>query len=55
MVKVAAPKVAEDEFYAAKIKTANFFFNKLLPKSVSLLEQFKAGSEDTMALAEELF
>jgi alkylation response protein AidB-like acyl-CoA dehydrogenase len=55
MVKVAAPQVDQDDFYAAKIKTANFFYSKLLPKTVSLVEQIKAGSEDTMALAEDLF
>jgi alkylation response protein AidB-like acyl-CoA dehydrogenase len=50
MVKVAAPKVDQDDFYASKLKTANFYFNRLLPKTVSLLESIKAGSEDMMAL-----
>lgn len=55
MAKVAAPKAGEDEFYASKAVTAKFFFNRLLPKTVSLLESIKAGSEDMMALAQENF
>lgn len=55
MAKVAAPKAGEDEFYVSKAVTAKFFFNRLLPKTVSLLESIKAGSEDMMALAQENF
>lgn len=55
MAKVAAPKAGEDEFYASKAVTAKFFFNRLLPKTVSLLESIKAGSEDMMSLAQENF
>jgi hypothetical protein len=57
MAKVASEKVATDTsgFYDAKIKTANFFFNRLLPKTVSLCESIKSGSADTMALDEVSF
>ncbi|KZY91522.1 hypothetical protein A3744_20545 [Oleiphilus sp. HI0073] len=55
MVKAAAPKVEQDVFYASKLKTANFFFSRLLPKTVSLLETIKSGSDDTMSLAAENF
>jgi alkylation response protein AidB-like acyl-CoA dehydrogenase len=50
MAKVAAPKVSEDIFYQSKIKTAKFFFSRILPKSVSLAELVKSGSEDMMSL-----
>ncbi len=55
MVKVAAPKVDSDEFYASKIKTARFYFSRLLPKTLSLSETIKNGSEDLMALDEAQF
>jgi len=55
MVKSAAPKTGEDVFYANKLKTANFFFSRLLPQTVSLLESIKSGSTDTMALEAENF
>jgi hypothetical protein len=55
MVKVAAPKVDQDAFYASKLKTANFYFSRLLPKTVSLLESIKSGSVDTMSLEAENF
>jgi len=55
MVKVAAPKTSDDSFYAAKIKTASFFFNRLLPKTVSLAESIRSGSEDMMGLEAEQF
>ena len=55
MVKVAAPKVDSDEFYASKVKTARFYFSRLLPKTLSLSETIKNGSEDLMALEEAQF
>ena len=55
MVKVAAPKAEQDIFYANKIKTAKFFFSRLLPKTVSLLECIKSGSADMMELEAENF
>lgn len=55
MVKAAAPKVGTDEFYASKVKTAKFFYSRLLPKTVSLSELVRSGSEDMMALAADQF
>ena len=54
MAKVASPKTA-DEFYTAKVNTAKFFFNRLLPKTVSLAESIRSGSEDMMSLTAEQF
>src|SRR5690554_4257607 len=57
MVKVAAPKAESEEsaFYGAKLVTARFYYNRLLPKTLSLAEGIKAGSDDMMALAAEHF
>jgi len=57
MAKVALEKQEGDTsgFYAAKIKTANFYFSRLLPRTVALAEMVKSGSEDMMAVAEEEF
>ncbi len=55
MVKVAAPKVTQDEFYASKLKTAKFYFSRLLPRTVALAETIKAGSESLMELSAENF
>lgn len=57
MAVVAEPKAAGDTsgFYDAKLKTANFFFNRLLPKTVSLSESIRSGSSDMMSLDEDLF
>ena len=52
MAKVAAAAVGSDTsgFYDAKLKTARFFFSRLLPRSLSLAESVKSGASDTMAL-----
>ncbi|MDC0661712.1 acyl-CoA dehydrogenase C-terminal domain-containing protein [Marinobacter sp. SS21] len=57
MVKVAAPKAAGDTsgFYTGKLKTARFYFDRLLPKTVSLAEGIRSGSDSMMALADEEF
>jgi alkylation response protein AidB-like acyl-CoA dehydrogenase len=57
MAKVALDKQAGDTsgFYDAKIKTPNYYFSRLLPRTISLAECVKSGSEDMMALTEEQF
>ena len=42
-------------FYAAKIKTANFFFDKLLTRTQSHAASIKSGASSVMALSEEDF
>ncbi len=44
-----------DDFGAAKRATAEFFFARLLPKTVGLEESINASSNSLMALADELF
>ena len=46
---------SNDNFYTSKIKTAQFYFAKLLPRRVSLIESIKAGSNTLFAMEDELF
>jgi hypothetical protein len=56
-VKAAAPQAESDTsgFYSGKLKTARFYFDRLLPKTVSLAEGIRSGSESMMALTAEEF
>ncbi|KAA1176323.1 acyl-CoA dehydrogenase [Marinobacter salinexigens] len=51
MVKAAAEKAEGDTsgFYTGKLKTARFYFDRLLPKTVSLAESIRSGSDSMMA------
>jgi len=57
MVKAAAPKAEGDSsgFYSGKLKTARFYFDRLLPKTVALAEGIRSGSDSMMALTAEEF
>lgn len=49
MVEVAAPKAAE-AYYRDKVAVARFFYQRLLPQSLSLLAAIEAGSSTLMTL-----
>ena len=53
VIKAAAPKAEGDTsgFYTGKVKTARFYFDRLLPKTVSLAEGIRSGSDAMMAPA----
>ena len=56
MAKIAlANKSSNDPFYQAKIATARFYFDKLLPETATLIRQARAGSKSLMAMPAELF
>ncbi|WP_166254153.1 acyl-CoA dehydrogenase C-terminal domain-containing protein [Marinobacter salicampi] len=57
IVKAAAAKAEADTsgFYTGKLKTARFYFDRLLPKTVSLAESIRSGSDSMMALTAEEF
>ena len=42
-------------FYDAKLKTARFYFERLLPQVGALLATIRAGKASTMALDEAAF
>ncbi|WP_100638624.1 acyl-CoA dehydrogenase C-terminal domain-containing protein [Marinobacter salexigens] len=51
IVKAAAQKADDDTsgFYSGKLKTARFYYDRLLPKTVSLAEGIRSGSDSMMA------
>ncbi|AOS96711.1 Acyl-CoA dehydrogenase [Microbulbifer aggregans] len=51
----ALPKTGEDSFYSGQVKTARFFFARLLPQTKALADSVDAGSATLMDLEEELF
>jgi len=59
MVKAAQAKIAAkqdpDGFYAAKLATARFFFQKLLPETASLGLSIMAGKKPMMEMADAAF
>jgi len=59
MVEVALPKIAagedQDGFYQAKIGTARFFFDRILPQSSGLFSAIMAGGGSMMDFAEDAF
>ena len=46
---------SEKAFYESKIRTADFYFAKLLPRTTSLYETMLAGAETLMSLDEDQF
>lgn len=59
MAIVARQKIAEADgdtsFYEAKLMTAQFYFDRLLPRTESLKTTMIAGAESLMQMPEELF
>ncbi|MGZ8407857.1 MAG: acyl-CoA dehydrogenase C-terminal domain-containing protein [Caulobacteraceae bacterium] len=59
MAEVAQAKLAAGEgearFYDTKVKTAAFFFAKLLPQTDALLKTIQAGSDTLMAIEADAF
>lgn len=57
IAKAALAKQAEDAAprWAAKLTTGRFFMERMLPETGLRLVRIKAGSETTMALADEVF
>ncbi|MBD9417583.1 acyl-CoA dehydrogenase C-terminal domain-containing protein, partial [Pseudomonas sp. PDM16] len=56
MAQVARSRRGEDEaFYGAKLATADFYFQRLLPRILGLEAAIRAGSEPLFGLAAEQF
>ena len=52
----SAQRAQRTSFYEGKIQLAHFYFAKLMPETLSLLEQIKAGAAslmDTQAVLED--
>ena len=52
--KVGGPEDS-DRFYSAKVATARFFMERLLPQTGALLSTIMAGSKSIMAFEEAAF
>ena len=59
MVKVAQEKLdagtTETGFYTAKVQTAQFYFDRILPRTAAHAQMIAAGSDSMMAIDEENF
>jgi butyryl-CoA dehydrogenase len=59
MAAIALPKagtaVDGDGFYKAKLATARFFFDRMLPETSARLSAIMAGGDSLMALDEAAF
>jgi hypothetical protein len=56
MAKIAlANKSSNDPFYQAKLATARFYFDKLLPETAMLIRQARAGSKSLMSMPADFF
>ena len=57
MAALALPRVEEENgrFYRAKLDTARFFMDRLLPQSGALFSSIMAGGESTMKFDDEAF
>jgi hypothetical protein len=60
MAKVAQEKLkngdaSKKEFYESKIKTARFFFERMLPEADSRAKMVMAGAKSMMDLEESAF
>ncbi|USD21918.1 acyl-CoA dehydrogenase C-terminal domain-containing protein [Microbulbifer variabilis] len=55
VVAVALDKQEADSFYKGQVKTARFYFARLLPRTQALASSVNAGSATLMDLEEELF
>jgi len=50
-----AQESSDDEFYQSKIKTARYYFARLLPRRLSLIASIKAGCDTLFDMDENLF
>ena len=50
-----AQSSSSDEFYQSKIKTARYYFARLLPRRLSLIASIKAGCDTLFDMDENLF
>ncbi len=56
MAAIAYEKLAEDKyFYQAKIHTAEFFMQRMLPETISLEQCIYSGSENLMVMDTNMF
>jgi len=55
MAKAAADKDQSTPFTQAKLQTAQFYFDRILPRTATLEKTIQAGSDSLMEMNEEAF
>ena len=55
MAEKSLAKLDEDDFYQGKVKTARYFFQRLLPRTQSLIAAINAGSDVLFDIEDDLF
>ena len=55
MAQTALSAAGDDPFYGAKVKTARFYFQRILPRTAAHKQMMLAGSGSLMAFADEEF
>jgi alkylation response protein AidB-like acyl-CoA dehydrogenase len=53
--RLAGPDFSDDGFYSAKLKTARFYFQRILPRTAAHKAAIEGGAESLMALSAEEF
>ena len=53
--RASEQSLAADPFYSAKLATARFYFQRLLPETASLLLSIRSGAENLLTLPAEAF
>ncbi|PCI27686.1 MAG: acyl-CoA dehydrogenase [SAR324 cluster bacterium] len=53
--KLAEPDCKDERFYKAKVKTARFYFDRILPRTKTLVKTMTASNKSLMALPEDDF
>ena len=51
---VSQPKI-DDAFYSSKVKTARFYYQRILPRTSSLVTSMKSGAANLMTFADDEF
>ena len=52
---LVADKKSDDDFYAAKLVTARYYAEHVLPKTAALAHEIQHGGSSTMALRDDQF
>ncbi len=55
MAKAASDKEKQSPFTKAKLQTAKFYFDRILPRNISLEKTMLAGADTVMPMDEEAF
>lgn len=55
VAQAAVDKGSDDDFYHAKLKTANFYFERILPRTLAHAQAARSGAATVMTMSDEEF